>query len=260
MFIYNYHTHTSRCGHASGSDEEYVLAAIKAGYKVLGFSDHAPYQNFYRPRSHMHWEELDDYIRSVNTLKEKYKDQITIRLGLETEYYPEVHAEREELAKRLDYMLLGQHFSALSLDSVNYFKENSDEEILEYAQAVCDALDSGIFTYLCHPDVFMNHQTVFSESCQKAAHMIGRKCEETGTPAEINIRGVMKGLKHFPDGEQYWYPNKAFWRIMSQYDIKTVVGIDAHDPNDLLQTGMVTEGLEHLKDLDLHFIEDPFID
>ena len=36
----NYHTHTTRCYHASGKDEEYVKAAIKAGIKELGFSDH----------------------------------------------------------------------------------------------------------------------------------------------------------------------------------------------------------------------------
>lgn len=35
----NYHTHTTRCYHASGKDEEYVKAAIKAGIKELGFSD-----------------------------------------------------------------------------------------------------------------------------------------------------------------------------------------------------------------------------
>ena len=33
----NYHTHTARCYHASGKDEEYVKAAIKAGIKELGF-------------------------------------------------------------------------------------------------------------------------------------------------------------------------------------------------------------------------------
>ena len=37
----NFHTHTTRCLHASGSDEEYVLKAIELGYKTLGFSDHA---------------------------------------------------------------------------------------------------------------------------------------------------------------------------------------------------------------------------
>ena len=39
----NYHTHTKRCNHALGEDREYVEAAIKAGLKVLGFSDHCPF-------------------------------------------------------------------------------------------------------------------------------------------------------------------------------------------------------------------------
>ena len=39
----NLHTHTVRCGHAVGTDEEYVLAAIAAGFTKLGFSDHNPF-------------------------------------------------------------------------------------------------------------------------------------------------------------------------------------------------------------------------
>ena len=31
MKKYNYHTHTKRCGHAVGEDEEYVIAAINNG-------------------------------------------------------------------------------------------------------------------------------------------------------------------------------------------------------------------------------------
>lgn len=41
--IANYHTHTPRCNHAVGSEEEYVQQALKAGIKILGFSDHTPY-------------------------------------------------------------------------------------------------------------------------------------------------------------------------------------------------------------------------
>ena len=40
----NYHTHTTRCLHATGSDEEFVLSAIKGGYQELGFSDHTPWK------------------------------------------------------------------------------------------------------------------------------------------------------------------------------------------------------------------------
>ncbi|MCF0230516.1 MAG: PHP domain-containing protein, partial [Parasporobacterium sp.] len=42
MQDFMYHIHTFRCNHAVGDDEDYVKAAIKAGYKVMGFSDHAP--------------------------------------------------------------------------------------------------------------------------------------------------------------------------------------------------------------------------
>ena len=41
--IANYHTHTARCHHASGTEEEYIQAAIESGLRVLGFSDHTPY-------------------------------------------------------------------------------------------------------------------------------------------------------------------------------------------------------------------------
>lgn len=37
----NFHTHTSRCHHAFGNDEEFVRTAIQNGFEVLGFSDHA---------------------------------------------------------------------------------------------------------------------------------------------------------------------------------------------------------------------------
>ena len=40
----NYHTHTTRCGHAEGTEEEYILTALRCGFKVLGFSDHAPWE------------------------------------------------------------------------------------------------------------------------------------------------------------------------------------------------------------------------
>ena len=36
----NYHTHTPRCGHAIGSERQYIERAIEEGFKVLGFSDH----------------------------------------------------------------------------------------------------------------------------------------------------------------------------------------------------------------------------
>ena len=260
MKKYNYHTHTYRCKHAIGTDEEYVLAAIEAGYQILGFSDHAPYRDYPSERSHMDWEQLDDYISCVLEMKEKYKDRIEIHLGLESEYYDYCHDERKELKDRVEYLLLGQHFSDPLGKQTSYFKQNTEEEIMAYAKSVCEALDTGLFTYLAHPDVFMNRQTEFSEACEKAAHLIAAKAVEKNIPLEVNIRGSVRGKMPFPQGERFYYPHREFWKIASQYPITCVVGVDAHDPKDLIRARDLTEAcLEELKDLNLHFIESPLL-
>ena len=67
----NYHTHTYRCHHASGSEEEYIKAAIKSGYTVLGFSDHSPwrYDSSYVSHMRMKEGELEGYIKTLLKLK-----------------------------------------------------------------------------------------------------------------------------------------------------------------------------------------------
>ncbi len=253
---FNYHTHTSRCGHAVGTDEEYVLAAIKAGYKVLGFSDHAPYRDYPAPKAHMNFDQLEDYIQSVEYLKEKYRDQIEIHLGLETEYYPYVLEEKKELRSKVEYLLLGQHFSEPTGSVCNYFKRNSDEEIEEYIRMVCEGMRSGLYSYLCHPDVFMNYQPAFTDVCRKAAEEIAKCAVETDTPVEVNARGTIHGKHHFENGDQYFYPNHEFWSVMAKYPIKCILGIDAHDPKDIIRIEDIEHAYSELEDLNLTFIKE----
>ncbi len=258
MQDFNYHTHTYRCGHASGDDEEYILAAIKAGYKTLGFADHAPYKDYPLPSSHMDISMFDEYVDSISILKEKYKDQIDIKIGLESEYYKANHDERVMLHDRLDYLILGQHF----LDpeaSVSFFKNNSEEEILEYGKLVCEALDTGLFMYLAHPDVFMSKQENFTKACVDVARMIASKCVDLDIPVELNVHNVRKGKHLISNKEEYFYPNKSFWTIMSEYPIKVLLGIDAHKPEDLLDFDAIEKSLNEVSDLNLNFITKPLI-
>ena len=87
----NFHTHTTRCRHAFGRDRDYVTKAIKAGIKVLGFSDHAPMifpnRNYYST-FRMFPDDVQDYVNSINLLREEYRDKIEIHLGFEIEYFP----------------------------------------------------------------------------------------------------------------------------------------------------------------------------
>ena len=78
----NFHTHTKRCMHACGSDEDYVLAAIKSGYDVLGFSDHTPwnYETDFVAHMRMRLDQAQAYFDSIASLKEKYNDRNGVNL------------------------------------------------------------------------------------------------------------------------------------------------------------------------------------
>ena len=110
----NYHTHTTRCLHAVGTDEAYVKSALKGGYQVLGFSDHTPwkYHTNYVADMRMLPDQLPDYVESLRTLREKDRGQIDIKIGLECEYFPEyMHWLKEQVKKyELDYVIFGNHF------------------------------------------------------------------------------------------------------------------------------------------------------
>ena len=67
----NFHTHTYRCGHATGSDEEYILSAIKFGIKELGFTDHIILKDHSQPGMRGDYSLLNDYVSSLKSLREK---------------------------------------------------------------------------------------------------------------------------------------------------------------------------------------------
>ena len=86
----NFHSHTVRCQHAVGEEREYVEEAIKEGFEVIGFSDHSPYlfKNGYVSRIRMTMPQLEDYVKTIEALKKEYREDITIFLALEMEYFP----------------------------------------------------------------------------------------------------------------------------------------------------------------------------
>ena len=76
----NLHTHTRFC---DGKDtaEEVVLAAIERGMETIGFSGHSglPFSTTWT----MKQEKTKEYQKEILRLKEVYKDQIHILLGIE---------------------------------------------------------------------------------------------------------------------------------------------------------------------------------
>ena len=228
---YCYHTHTSRCGHAFGDDEEYVISAIKLGIKRLGFSDHVFLPGIDQPGMRGDITLLDDYLCSINYLKDKYKDKIEILVGFEAEYSEHFLDYYKKLldSKKIDYLILGQHQYYEDNDMKRYFYKGYDKECAyHYAEDVIKGIESGLFKYLCHPDLFINFYGIWDEAMIDCARKILSACEKHHVPIELNIGGMRP--------EYYYslncYPSDTFFLIAKDYDVDIVIGIDAHDPKD----------------------------
>ena len=227
--VYNYHTHTYRCGHASdSSDQEYVDSARNAGITTLGFSDHIPNTEFEydEDESRMNIDETDEYISSIEELQEENPD-MEILSGFEAEYDPAKEEFLSEISDKVDYMILGQHFVRDGLDKIN---SNTINYPIEYAESVCRAIGTGIFDIVAHPDIFFNERDLletdaekqlFDENAKIASRMICEKAKEMNIPVELNLSGSYKNDN---------YPNKIFWEIAKETEVKVVVGVDAHNP------------------------------
>lgn len=237
---FNYHGHTSRCGHASSAHESlYVLAAKNMGIKTIGFSDHVAFSplEYWQQGKRMHISEVEGYITSIRKLQKNNPDMI-IRCGFEAEYSPLKVGYLSELRDSSDYMILGQHYVQDGFGIVK--SQDNPEYPLIYAESICKAMETGIYDILAHPDYFMlerdtcstdEKRQLFMENAKKASYMICEKAREMGIPLELNARGMdyERGI----DGE-YKYPHSVFWNVAAEVGNEVLFGVDAHYPGHLM--------------------------
>ena len=229
---YCYHSHTKRCGHACGEDEEYVIKAIQLGIKRLGFSDHVFLPKGYeQPGTRGNFDRLDDYLNSIKSLKEKYKNQIDIIVGFEAEYSDAfVEYYKYLLKDKVDYLILGQHCYEQDGKLLWYFFEDCPiEYIQKYVDHILKGLKTGLFKILAHPDLFMLLQGEWNKEIERESRRLLKGCEELNIPIEINMGGLRR--LHYNE-VNYSYPNLNFFKLVKDYKIKVVLGVDAHNPND----------------------------
>ena len=248
----NLHTHTYRCRHAKGTDEEYVLAAIDAGYDKLGFADHTPfpYKDDYINGDKMLVEELPDYIDSVLSLKERYKGQIEILLGLECEAVPEFFPFLREMKRKMDYLILGSHGDKRIDPCSGALKE--PQQLWRYLDFTVEGMETGLFLYLAHPDVMLGRYPVFDDTAAEVSRKLCREAKRLNMPLEYNLYGIYKGVKPGCLG----YPCDGFWRIAAEENCVAVVGVDAHNPGCFEATPM-EPAVEYLRSLGITVLEDP---
>ena len=246
--IANYHSHTTRCNHAQGTEEEFVRCALDRGLKIFGFSDHTPqffpgdYYSFMR----MYPNQMDDYCQTVRSLQKQYRDQIQIPLGLETEYYP---ATWKELLPRLqdagiEYMILGQHWLGNEQGEPGSGSATADETLLKrYCHQVMEGLETGKFTYLAHPDLF--HYVGDPKVYRHYMKELIRFCHQGNIPLELNLLGILCN-KH--------YPGTEFFALAAEEGCPVILGLDAHDPSHVSNPDPEKIGLNMVRHLGLNLL------
>ena len=239
---YNIHTHTMRCFHAEGSDEEYVESAIENGYELLGFSDHCPYIYTGDYVSHMRMAPgvAEDYIESIRYLGDKYGDKIDIKVGFEMEWYPSLIDGQLEFLKTLDidYLLLAQHFTENEFEDNSVYAGSKTRKIKvldRYIEQLLDGARSGLFTYVCHPDLirYVGSRKIYEN---KIGDML-TELKELNLPIEYNFYGY---------SDNRWYPDDRFWRLAKEVGNSVVIGMDAHEPALLAREELRQQMLDHL--------------
>lgn len=255
MKMTNFHTHTWRCHHASGSDEEFVLEAIRNGYRTLGFSDHCcwRYDSSYVSGMRMSLSQFESYKDSVLKLKRKYSGQIDILFGMEAEYYPKYMDWMLDFCidQGIDYLLFGNHYDQ-SDEWGRYFGAVSQSYLSNYFESCIQGMETGMYAYLAHPELIMrSYDVTFNEFVEEGFHRICQTAKHLDIPLEYNVLGMQYNDRFCEE----CYPNDRFWKIASQYGNKAIVGMDAHCIQDL-DKNLYHEALNRLSKYNVEIISE----
>ncbi len=234
----NYHTHIYKCKHASGTVEDNVVEAIKHGFSEIGISDHMPKDVYNDSLYAMEEYELEDYIKEIEEAKKKYKGKIKVLKGMECEYtkdlVPILHKLKYDL--KFDYLILGHHFALTEKNEFCYFhNSNSMEDFVLYKNSVIEALRSGYFDYLAHPDLFLlNYLGKWTKELESISRDIIETCIKENVIIELNANGLRRDTLDTEEGLRYPYPRKEFWDIVSEYkEARVIIGSDNHNKDEL---------------------------
>ncbi|WP_416150360.1 histidinol-phosphatase [Salipaludibacillus sp. HK11] len=231
---FDLHTHHYRCGHATGSIEDYVKQAIKYGLQYIGISDHSPY--FYSeedqlyPGIAMSKNEFPDYILEVLDLKQKYQDKIHVLLGIESDYFPnyqELYRDQFS-AYPFDYIIGSVHY----VDDINIFNKGRWEGLTtaqqikvkeNYYSLIEKSAKSNMFQILGHIDAMKGFYPEFSDIKTDVIDHTLKIIGEKDIAVEINTSGKTKDCGG-------WYPSQEILERALFHKVHVTFGSDAHTP------------------------------
>lgn len=256
MFKHNYHSHSRWCRHSQLTTEQLIKLAIEHGFLTFGISEHGQLEGNHGTQRLLDDENEKAFLDEVKALKEKYKDQIRILVGFEME---PIHARtgesqipfmlKKENHPDVDYVIIGHH-NYRGQKHVFYEKPESKENIEHYLDILEEAMKTGKFLYMAHPDGYLHaYDGQLDENSLYMAERITSLAAKYNCPLGFNLNGIF---------EDRLYPCLEFWKIAKKNGAKAILELDAHSAGtfheDVLFKGlaMIQEsGVELLPKLDI---------
>ncbi|NLY80496.1 MAG: histidinol-phosphatase HisJ [Lysinibacillus sp.] len=251
------HIHTPFCPHGTLDPlEDYIEKAINEQFTDITFTEHAPLPlNFMDPTpdkdSGMKPELLTTYLDTLSQMKEQYKNDIRIHIGLEVDYIvgfeEETKAFLNMIGPSLDDAILSVHF--LQWQGEYCCIDFSEEEFMKFAnkvgsvEAVYDLYydtvlrsieaDLGVFKpkRIGHPTLVHKFQHSHKEqiSDEHRIKEILNAMKKKGYELDVNSAGLSKKYCLEP------YPPFTMIDYAKSINLPLVFGSDAHAVKDLHQ-------------------------
>ena len=233
--LFNFHTHTSFCD-GKNTAEEMVETAIREGFCSLGFSGHG-YTAFDQRYC---ITDVSGYRAEIIRLKEKYKKDIQIYLGVEEDILG--RAERADF----DYVIGSSHYYRIGeklfdvdgsmADTLNALKECGGDPL-----NLAEIYYSNFTDYIlwAKPDIVGHFDllTKFDEKdtplflnnkeYEKIAEKYLTFALKSDCIFELNTGAISRGYRTTP------YPAENLLHIMKKNNAKITISSDAHKKENL---------------------------
>lgn len=231
------HTHTSFCD-GKNTPEEMVQAAVQKGLAAIGFSGHS--HTAFDESYCMKKEDIPRYKAEVLRLREAYRDQITVMLGIEQDLYS------NEPTGDFDYVIGSVHYIKAGNEYLPV--DESEEMLLEGAKkhfggdllSLAEAYYKEVSCLAqMHPDIighfdlitkfnegnklFDPHHPRYVAAWKKAADAL----LPLGIPFEVNTGAIARGIRTTP------YPSKEILAYIKEKGGCVILSGDTHQKENL---------------------------
>jgi histidinol-phosphatase (PHP family) len=229
----DYHTHTPLCHHATGTPEEFVAAALRAGITEYGISDHAPVGEGFFDDWRMLYQELPAYIDWMDRAQQLAGDRLTIRRGMECDWLPNCAPWIARLRgeHEWDYLIGSVHYlGTWDFDNPKWLGRWADTDVGEawrmYWSEYAAMAESQLFDILAHPDLIKKFCHCPEGDLRRFYEPAIEAIAVSGCAIEINTAGW-----HKPCAEAY--PAADFLELARAAGIPLVISSDAHAPAEI---------------------------